>query len=78
MMPGRQRQAVGLHRLVGCAELAADGGDLPGGHPEVAVHGRAASPVVDFGVLDDQVEHFGSSGFASWCRRGNIFQFLWR
>jgi hypothetical protein len=57
---GRQRQAIGLHGLLGSTELAADRGDLAAGHPEVAAHGRAAGPVVDLGILDDQIEHFGS------------------
>ena len=41
---GHQRQAVGLHRLLRCAEPAADVGDPAAGHAEVAAHGRAPEP----------------------------------
>jgi hypothetical protein len=70
---GRQGQAASRHRLLGRAELATDLGDLPAGHPEVAAHGRAAGPVVDFGILDDQVKHFGSLDFRHGVTRRQPF-----
>ena len=76
---GRQRQPVGLHRLLGRAELAANRGDLAAGDAEVAAHRRVAGAVEDLRILDDQVEHPASSGFAAMVGavRGNLFQLRW-
>ena len=52
-----QREPVGLHGLPGGAQSGADRGDFAVLDAEVALDRLGARTVVDFRVLDDQVEH---------------------
>ena len=52
-----EETTTGVHRLFGGTELAADGGDLAAADAEIAVNRRGAGAVVNFRVLDDQIEH---------------------
>ena len=54
---GRERQPVGLHGLAGGPEIRPDRGDFPVPDAEVAVDRLGPRAVVDFRILDDQVEH---------------------
>ncbi len=76
---GRQREPVGLHRFLGRAQgatalMLADRLDLAIGDAEVATHGRIAGAVVNFRILDDQVEHLGSSVAAMVVAARCVFQ----
>ena len=53
----RQGESVGLHGLAGGTKIRADGGNPAVLHAEVAVDRPGARTVVDFRILDDQIEH---------------------
>ena len=74
---GRQRQPIGLHRLPGRAELAANRLDLAVGDAEVATRGRIAGAVENLRILDDQVEHPVSSVAAMVGAVRRVFQRRW-